>query len=177
MEDCGEDGLRVESMMNEECIQNMEETEVKMDKIQQVLDLAKEIRGTHKVKMKEIQQMLDSAKDNQGYPFVNLTMQVGVLIFGMRNIEQVAVWNQETAQAVAFVLKSTLDRNAQPWLPQGRGQECKEDEVVEEEDKNTVQHDGSDFKGKISLSDIEVEVAAKDLLKSCLLYTSDAADE
>ena len=80
--------------------------------------------------------MLDSAKDNQGYPFVNLTMQVGVLIFGMRNIKQVAVWNQETAQAVTFVLKPTLDRNAQPWLPQGSGQECKEDEVVEKEDKN-----------------------------------------
>ena len=59
------------------------------------------------------------------------------MIFGMRNIEQVVVWNQETAQAVTFVLKSTLDRNAQPWLPQGSGQEYKEDEVVEEEDKNT----------------------------------------
>ena len=96
MEDSRKDNLGVEKMMNGDRIQSMEENEVK------------------KV---EIQQMLDSAKDNQGYPFVNLTMQVGVLIFGMRNIEQVVVWNQETAQAVTFVLKSDLESNAQSWLP------------------------------------------------------------
>jgi len=137
MEDSRKDNLGMEKMMNGDRIQSMKENEVK------------------KV---EIQQMLGSAKSNQGFPFVNLTMQVGVMIFGVGNIEQVVVWDQKTAQAVTFVLKSTLDRNAQPWLPQGRGQECKEDEVVEEEDKNTEQHYGSDFK---SSSDIEVEVAAK----------------
>ena len=51
-------------------------------------------------------------------------------------------------------------------MPQGRGQEYKEGEAVEEENNNTEQHDGSDFKGKKSLFDIEVEVAAKDVLKS-----------
>ena len=78
---------------------------------------------------------------------------------------------------VTFVLKSNLDKNAKPWLPQGRGQEYKEGEAVEEEDsgsgqeykegediemgdKNTEQHDGNDF------SDIEVEAEAKDVLKS-----------
>jgi len=116
MEDSRKDNLGMEKMMNGDRIQSMKENEVK------------------KV---EIQQMLGSAKSNQGFPFVNLTMQVGVMIFGEGNIEQVVVWDQKTAQAVTFVLKSTLDRNAQPWLPQGRGQECKEDEVVEEEDKNT----------------------------------------
>ena len=40
----------------------------------------------------------------------------------------------------------------------------KEGEDVEIGDKNTEQHDGNDF--KISLSDIEVEVAANDVLKS-----------
>ena len=116
MEDSRKDNLGVEKMMNGDRKQSMEENEDK------------------KV---EIQQMLGSAKSNQGFPFVNLTMQVGVMIFGEGNIEQVVVWDQKTAQAVTFVLKSTLDRNAQPWLPQGRGQESKEDEVVEEEDKNT----------------------------------------
>ena len=106
MENFRKDNLGMEKMMNGDRMQSMKENEVK------------------KV---EIQQMLDSAKDNRGYPFVNLTMQVGVMIFGMRNINQVVVWNQETAQAVTFVLKPTLDRNAQPWLPQGSGQECKEE--------------------------------------------------
>ena len=137
MEDSRKDNLGVEKMVNGDRIQSMEENEVKK---------------------LEIQQMLGAAKDNQGFPFVNLTMQVGVLILGMWNIEQVVVWDQKTAQAVTFVLKSTLDSNAQPWLPQGRGQEYKEDEFVEEEDKNTEQHYGSDFK---SSSDVEVEVAAK----------------
>ena len=97
-------------------------------------------------------------------------MKVGVQYFGMANIEQVSIWSQETQQAVTFVLKSNLDENAKPWLPQGRGQEYKEGEAVEEEDSgsgqeykegedvemgdmNTEQPDGNDF--KISLSDVD----------------------
>mmetsp|Transcript_1218 Transcript_1218/g.1485 ORF Transcript_1218/g.1485 Transcript_1218/m.1485 type:complete len:80 (+) Transcript_1218:190-429(+) len=79
----------------------MEVTEVKMDEI---LDLTKEVLGTHKVKMKEIQQMLDSAKNNGGYSFVDLSMKVGVQYFGIANIEHVSIWSQETQQAVTFVL-------------------------------------------------------------------------
>eukprot|EP00617_Octactis_speculum_P020488 CAMPEP_0185748230 /NCGR_PEP_ID=MMETSP1174-20130828/6897_1 /TAXON_ID=35687 /ORGANISM="Dictyocha speculum, Strain CCMP1381" /LENGTH=88 /DNA_ID=CAMNT_0028423779 /DNA_START=68 /DNA_END=334 /DNA_ORIENTATION=+ len=88
-------------MVNEGRIQSMEENEVKMDKIQHMLDLAKE---EHEVKTDEIQQMLDSAKNNHGYSFVNLSLQVGVQGIGMTNIEQVAIWNQKTQQAVTFVL-------------------------------------------------------------------------
>ena len=125
----------------------MEENEVKMDKIQQVLDLAKEehevkmneIQQKPEVKMNEIQQMLDSAKNNDGYSFVNLSMQVGVRYFGTANIGQVSVWDQKTQQMVTFVLKSNLDENAKPWLPQGRGQEYKEGEAVEEEDSGSGQ--------------------------------------
>ena len=100
--------------MNGDLIQSMEENEVK------------------KV---EIQQMLDSAKDNQGYPFVNLTMQVGVLIFGMRNIEQVVVWDQKEKQAVTFVMNgSNLREEAEVWLPSEYGrQESKEELGVKKE--------------------------------------------
>ena len=123
-------------MVKGDRIQNIEETEAKMDEI---LDLTKEVLGTHKVKMKEIQQMLDSAKNNGGYSFVDLTMRVGVHYFGTTNIGQVSVWSQETQQMVTFVLKSNLDKNAKPWLPQGRGQEYKEGEAVEEEDSGSGQ--------------------------------------
>ena len=75
-------------MVNGDSTQNMEETEVKMDEI---LDLAKEVLGTHKVKMKEIQHMLDSAKNNDGYSFVDLSMKVGVHYFGIANIGQVSI--------------------------------------------------------------------------------------
>ena len=169
-------------MVNGDSIRNMEETEVEMDKIQQVLDLAKEVLGKHEVqmkeiqqhevKMKEIQQMVASAKKNDGHSFVNLSMQVGVRYFGTANIGQVSVWDQKTQQMVTFVLKSNLDENAKPWLPQGSGQEYKEGEAVEEGDSgsgheykegedveigdiNTEQHDGND--SKISLPDVEVE--------------------
>ena len=41
MEDCGKDGLRVESMMNGECIQSMEEKDEEKKEVQLMFDLAR----------------------------------------------------------------------------------------------------------------------------------------
>ena len=113
MEDCGKDGLRVESMMNGECIQSMEEKDDEKKEVQQMLDLARAARP----------------KLNGGYSFIHLTLRMGLHVLGRKNIEQVVIWDQKAEQAVTFVMNgSNLRKEAEVWLPREYGrQESKEE--------------------------------------------------
>ena len=55
--------------------------------------------------LNEAQRIFDSAKGtgkdfNQGHPFVNLTLKLGVQVFGSESIEQVTVWDQTVQHGV-----------------------------------------------------------------------------
>ena len=113
MEDCGKDGLRVESMMNGECIQSMEEIDDEKKEVQQMLYLAR----------------LERSKFNGGCSFIHLTLRMGFHVFGRDSIGQVGIWGQKAEQTVTFVMHgSDLNREAKVWLPSGYGgQESKKE--------------------------------------------------
>ena len=119
MEDCGKDGLRVESMMNGECIQSMEEKDDEKKEVQHMLDLARAA----------------GPKLNGGYPFIHLTLRMGFHVLGRKSIEQVVIWDQKAEQAVTFVMNgSNLRKEAKVWQPSGYGrQESKEESGVEKD--------------------------------------------
>ena len=119
MEDCGKDGLRVESMMNGECIQSMEEKDDEKKEVQQMLDLARAA----------------GPKLNGGYSFIHLTLRMGFHVLGRKSIEQVVIWDQKAEQAVTFVMNgSNLRKEAKVWQPSGYGrQESKEESGVEKD--------------------------------------------
>jgi len=119
MEDCGKDGLRVESMMNGERIQSMEEKDDEKKEVRQMLDLARS----------------EGSKLNGGYSFIHLTLRMGFHVLGRKSIEQVVIWDQKAEQAVTFVMNgSNLRKEAEVWLPSGYGrQESKEELGVEKD--------------------------------------------
>ena len=119
MEDCGKDGLRVESMMNGECIQSMEEKDDEKKEVRQMLELARS----------------EGSKLNGGYSFIHLTLRMGIHVLGRKSIEQVVIWDQKAEQAVTFVMNgSNLREEAEVWLPSGYGrQESKEELGVEKD--------------------------------------------
>ena len=101
IEDCGKDDLRVESMMNGECIQSMEENDDEKKEVQQMLELAR----------------LERSKFNGGYSFIHLTLRMGFHVFGRDSIEQVVIWDQKAEQTVTFVMNaSDLNKEAKVWL-------------------------------------------------------------
>jgi len=124
MEDCGKDGLRVESMMNGECIQSMEEKDDEKKEVRQMLDLARS----------------EGSKLNGGYSFIHLTLRMGLHVFGRESIEQVVIWDQKAEQAVTFVMNgSNLNKEAKVWLPSGYGrQESKEELGVEKDGEEST---------------------------------------
>ena len=119
MEDCGKDGLRVESMMNGECIQSMEENDDEKKEVQQMLDLAR----------------LERSKFNGGCSFIHLTLRIGFHVFGRDSMEQVVIWDQKAEQTVTFVMNgSNLREEAEVWLPSGYGRQEPKEELGVEKD-------------------------------------------
>ena len=140
MEDCGKDGLRVESMMNGECIQSMEEKDDEKKEVQYMLDLARAA----------------GPKLNGGYSFIHLTLRMGFHVLGRKSIEQVVIWDQKAEQAVTFIMNgSNLRKEAEVWLPSGYGrQESKEELGVEKDGvKSTTTVVEEDTSTSTTLSD------------------------